>query len=87
MEEFKQQSELDRLTYLSEGCTLDEKNQFILSDDLINEGWKVGISFQNASDENIVSEEINRLKRLRYEVKGLMVKGMENIKCLIYKEI
>lgn len=86
MEELKQ-SELNRLAYLNEGCSLDKDNQFILSEDLIIAGWKIGMSFQDKSNEKIISDEITRLKNLRYIVKGVMVKGMENIKCLIYREI
>lgn len=86
MEEINQ-SELNRLAYLNEGCELDKNNQFILSEELIKAGWKIGMSFQDKSNEKIISDEILRLKNLRYIVKGLEVKGMEHIKCLIYKEI
>ena len=86
MEKLKQ-SELNGLAYLNEGCVLDKDNQFILSEDLIKDGWKIGMSFQDKSNEKIISDEILRLKNSKYTVKGLMVKGMEHIKCLIYREI
>lgn len=85
-EEMKQPLELSYLAYFNEGITMDENNQFILDENLIKEGWKIGMGFQERSNEKIVSDEIRRLKELRYEVKGLMVKEMEYIRCLIYRE-
>jgi len=86
MEEINQ-PELNRLAYLNETFELNKDNQFILSEELIKAGWKIEMSFQDKSNEKIISDEILGLKNSRYIVKGLRVKGMEHIKCLIYKEI
>ncbi|MFH1608429.1 MAG: hypothetical protein ABH951_00215 [Patescibacteria group bacterium] len=86
MENLEQQSELKKLKFSNEGIMLYEDNQLILSEKLKKEGWMLGMSFQDKSNEKIVSDEIIRLKSLKYEVMGLMVRGKEYIKCLIYRD-
>lgn len=86
MENIEQISELNKLKYLNEKIILDKDNKFILSEELKKDGWLIGVSFQDKSNEKIVSDEIARLKSLKYEVRGLRVEGMERIKCLVYRD-
>jgi len=80
------QTELGRLAYISESFILDENKQIILSQNLINDGWKKGESFQKRNNEEGVSREILRLKKLRYEVKGLLARNDDDLRMLIYRE-
>ncbi len=71
-------------TLIKDGVSLDEKNQFILSPELINEGWNVGMGFQEKSNPKSISDEIQRLKFLKYET-GIAILR-DGIRCIIYKD-
>lgn len=66
----------------------EEGGKIMLSNKLIDEGWKVGLSFRDTDDHvKHVLEEINS-KKLLYEIKIAFVKDepFSHIRCLLLKD-
>lgn len=76
---------------ITEGVSLDENNQVLVSPQLVNDGWKTGLTFQEGSDDNqaiaVVLDEIKTRSPL-YEIKiGFIKDGpFSKTRCLLLKE-
>lgn len=74
----------NQVTILTKNVSLDKNNNFILNEELKDNGWNIGMGFQEKSSLKIVQDEINRLKSLKYEVAIAILE--DQINCLLYKD-
>lgn len=70
---------------------IDKDNKFILSEEVKEDGSKLGEGFQDKSNPKNILDEINRLKSLKYEVAIAFIKHEESepwskIRCLLFKD-
>jgi len=75
---------------IKNGVTLDENNKIILSTELMDEGWKTGMTFQEGLDDkqsiSAVLSEIDS-KKFLYDIKIAFLRDepFSKIRCLLLK--